>query len=173
QITGTARLDDFAYYRLAYFEGLTPGELRQIGEPITEPKENETLAEWDVGNLEGLYTLVLTAVRNDGTFEELSVPVTVDKTPPTAVITSPRPEQRFSVDDEFILIQADVSDDISLERVEFYAGGSGVPFAISTVPPYTEQFRVFNTGCVSFRVVAVDAAGNEGESTAVGVCVEE
>ncbi len=172
-ITGTVQMDDFAYYRLAYFEGLTPGQLRQIGEPVTEPKENETLGLWDVADLEGLYTLVLTAVRNDGTFEELSAPVTIDNTPPTAVITAPRSDQTFSTNDEFILIQTEVSDDISLDRVAFYVGGSGVPFAISTVPPHTGRFQVYNSGCFSFRVVATDAAGNEGESTAVGVCVEE
>jgi hypothetical protein len=171
-ISGTIQMDDFAYYRLAYFTGLTPGALLPIGEAQTELREDGLLGVWDVSNLAGLQTLVLTAVRGDGTFTEVRVPVTVDKVPPTAVITSPRPNQTFSQQDEFILIQTEVSDDISLERVEFFVGNSGVPFAMSTVPPHTGKFRIYNVGCYTFRVVAQDAAGNKGESTAVTACVE-
>jgi membrane carboxypeptidase/penicillin-binding protein PbpC len=170
-ITGTARNDDFAYYRLAYFEGLAPGNLQLIAENVPQLRQNEVLGVWDVSDLEGLYTLLLTVVRNDGSFEEVSTQVTVDNTPPTASILFPLPDQQIFTDEEWVIIQAQVSDDVSIDRVEFYVDNAEVPFAISTVPPFTEKWTIFGSGCRSFRVRAFDRAGNEGEGTAVSVCL--
>ncbi|VAW30050.1 Multimodular transpeptidase-transglycosylase [hydrothermal vent metagenome] len=174
-ITGTARSDNFSFYRLAYFAGLTPINLQSLTDEVREPKENEALAVWDVSELEGLYTLLLTVVQEDGRFEEYSVQVTIDNTPPTAEILFPLPNQQIFTDEEWVIVQAQVADDISLDRVEFYVDGAGVPFAISTVPPFTEKWDIPGPGCHSFRVVAFDAAGNEssGGETAVTVCLIE
>jgi membrane carboxypeptidase/penicillin-binding protein len=170
-ITGTARSDNFAFYRLAYFAGLSPTDLQSIADNVAEPKENEALGVWDVENLNGLYTLLLTVVRQDGSFAEVSTHVTVDNTPPTADILFPLANQEIFTDEEWILIQAQVSDDVSLNRVEFYIDNAGVPFAISTVPPFTEKWTIRGPGCHSFHVIAVDEAGNETESAAVPVCL--
>ena len=176
-ITGTARSDNFAFYRLAYFEGLTPDNLQTLADNVTEPRENAELAVWDVSGLQGLYTLLLTVVRQDGGFEEYSVQVTVDNTPPTAEILFPLPDQQIFTDEEWVIVQAQVADDVSLERVAFYVDGAEVPFAISTVPPFTEKWDIPGPGCHRFRVVAVDAAGNESgdgeDGTAVSVCLIE
>ncbi|MCA9975284.1 MAG: hypothetical protein KC413_06020, partial [Anaerolineales bacterium] len=172
-ISGTVNIDNFAYYRLAYFEGLTPTDLRTIADTVTEPVANGVLGIWDVENLNGLYTLLLTAVRQDGSFEEVSLPLTVDNTPPAAEILFPLPNQEIFTDDEWVIIQAQASDDLSLARVEFFVDNAGVPFAISTVPPFTEKWTIRGAGCHNFRVVAVDAAGNETEGTAVPVCLVE
>lgn len=172
-ISGTVTLENFAYYRLAYFAGLTPTELRTVVEGVTQPVTNGPLATWDVENLHGLYTLLLTAVRQDGSFSEVSVPVTVDNTPPIATILFPLANQQVFTDEDWVIIQAQASDDLSLARVEFYADNAGVPFAISTVPPFTEKWPIRGAGCHTFRVVAVDVAGNETEGTAVPVCLLE
>ncbi|MCA9962152.1 MAG: hypothetical protein KC443_24120, partial [Anaerolineales bacterium] len=172
-ISGTVNIDNFAYYRLAYFEGLTPTDLRTIADTVTEPVANGVLGIWDVENLNGLYTLLLTAVRQDGSFEEVSLPLTVDNTPPAAEILFPLPNQEIFTDEEWVIIQAQASDDLSLARVEFFVDNAGVPFAISTVPPFTEKWTIRGAGCHNFRVVAVDAAGNETEGTAVPVCLVE
>ena len=172
-ITGTAQIDDFASYRLAYFEGLTPTNVQSLVDRETEPKENEPLAVWDVSQLEGLYTLLLTVLQNNGRFQEYSVHVTIDNTPPEAEIIFPLPNQEIFTDEEWVIIQAQVSDNTSIDRVEFYADNAGVPFAISTVPPFTEKWTIRGTGCHSFKVIAFDAAGNETESTAVPICLVE
>ncbi|MDX1615583.1 MAG: transglycosylase domain-containing protein, partial [Candidatus Promineifilaceae bacterium] len=169
-IVGMARGGGFAYYRLAYFEGLTADTLHHIVEPVTEQRDNAVLAEWDVRDLSGLYTIMLTVVRQDGTFSEVTVPVTVDNNPPEARILFPLPDQRVFTDDEWVIVQAQVTDDISIDRVEFYVDDAGVPFAISTVPPYTEKWTIPGAGCHRFRVVAYDAAGNRSESEAVRAC---
>lgn len=171
QITGNAGGDGFASYRLAYFPGLTPSAIQPISDGVTEPRENAELGVWDVSGLNGLYTLLLTVQKEDGSFEEVSVPVTVDNTAPTAQIRFPLPNQSIFTDDDYVIVQAQAEDDVSLERVEFYVDNAGVPFAISTVPPYTERWPIRGTGCHSFRVLAVDAAGNETSSEPVRVCL--
>ncbi|MCI0394743.1 MAG: transglycosylase domain-containing protein [Chloroflexi bacterium] len=173
EIVGSAGGDNFAYYRLAFFRGLTPADLQSIVEQETAPKRNEALGVWDVSNLNGLYTLLLTVVRQDGSFDEVSLPVTVDNTPPTAEILFPLQDQSIFTDEEWVIVQAQAGDDLSIDRVEFYADGAGVPFAISTVPPFTEKWRIPGPGCHVFKVIAFDAAGNEAESAAVSVCLVE
>lgn len=80
-IRGTARGDDFAYYRLAYFPGLLPTTLQSIAENVTEARTNELLAIWDTSNLNGLYTVLLTVVGEDGRFQEVTLPVTIENLP--------------------------------------------------------------------------------------------
>lgn len=171
EITGNAATEHFSHYRLAYFAGLTPTHIQTIADEVVEQRENELLGVWDVSHLNGLYTLLLTAVRHDGTFEEVSVPVTVDNTPPSAQILFPLANQSIFTDEERVVIQAQVTDDISVARVEYYVDNAAVPFAISTVPPFTATWRIPGAGCRSFRVIAVDAAGNESESSPVRVCL--
>jgi membrane carboxypeptidase/penicillin-binding protein PbpC len=172
-ISGTARSDNFAYYRLAYFEGLDPVNIQVIADNVTEPRENAVLGAWDTTGLDGLYTLLLTVVRQDGTFDEVNVQLSVDNTAPSAEILFPLQDQIVFTDDDWVTIQAQVNDDISIDRVEFFADGAGVPFGIRTVPPFTEAWSIPGPGCHSFRVRAVDAAGNERDSAPVRVCVVE
>lgn len=170
-ITGTARSDNFAFYRLAYFEGLTPENLQTIADNVGEPKENAPLAVWDVSTLDGLYTLLLTVVRSDGSFAEFSVPVTVDNEPPEAAIVFPLPNQQIFTDETWVLVQAQVTDNASIQQVEFFVDNAEVPYAISTVPPFTEKWTIPGPGCHSFRVRATDAAGNETTSEPVSACL--
>ena len=99
--------------------------------------------------------------------------MTVDNTPPTTEILFPLPEQVIFEDDEWIIVQARVQDNISVDRVQFYVDNSGVPFAISTVPPFTEKWTIPGPGCHIFHVIAYDAAGNEATSDSVRACVIE
>ncbi|PIE80505.1 MAG: hypothetical protein CSA11_07845 [Chloroflexi bacterium] len=168
---GTANGEGFSFYRLAYFEGLTPDNLQSIGDNVEEPVTNDVLGTWDTSGLSGLYTILLTVLHEDGRFEESSVHVTIDNQPPEAEILFPLPNQEIFTDEEWVLIQAQVTDDLSLESVAFYVDNAAVPFAISTVPPFTEKWTIPGPGCHTFRVVAVDAAGNVGRETAVSVCL--
>jgi membrane carboxypeptidase/penicillin-binding protein PbpC len=171
EIRGNASGDNFSNYRLAFFEGLAPTEIHVIAEGVTEQKEDAPLALWDVSNLSGLYTLLLTVIRNDGTFEEVSVPVTVDNTPPEADIIFPLENQTIFTDEEWVIVQGRIDDNISIDRVEFFVDNAGVPFAVNTVPPFTEKWTIPGPGCHSFRVVAWDAAGNDTTSSPVRVCM--
>jgi membrane carboxypeptidase/penicillin-binding protein PbpC len=77
-VWGTAAGDNFSFYRLAYFEGLTPDNLQTIVDAADKPVTNNVLGVWDTSGLNGLYTLLLTVVGEDGRFEETSVHVTVE-----------------------------------------------------------------------------------------------
>ena len=172
-IVGNAKSGDMAYYRMSYFPGLTPHNLLSITDEIRGQKENEPLAIWDVSDLDGLYTVLLTSVRGDGTFEEVSVPVTVDNEPPEATIVFPLADQVVFEDDEWVIVQARVEDNISIDRVEFFVDDAGVPFAISTVPLFTEKWTIPGPGCHTYHIVAHDAAGNQTPSDPVRVCIVE
>jgi membrane carboxypeptidase/penicillin-binding protein PbpC len=169
-ILGNAKGDNFAYYRLSYFPGLSPLNLQAIVGDVGETKDNRELGIWDVSELEGLYTILLTVMRRDGTFDEVSVPVTVDNSPPEARILFPLRDQVFFTDDEWVIVQAGVEDNLSIDRVEFFVDNAGVPFAISTVPPYTEKWTIPGPGCHSYKVVAYDAAGNTTTSNTIRAC---
>lgn len=169
-ITGTAQADNFAFYRLAYFQGLQPQDIQSIVDNVTEPQTSGLLGTWDTRELEGLYTLLLTVVGNDGSFTEVTTHVTVDNTPPTAELVFPQPDEQIFTDEERVVVQAEAQDTVALARVEFYVDDAGVPFAISSAPPFTGSWPIPGPGCHMFRALPVDAAGNEGEETAVSVC---
>jgi membrane peptidoglycan carboxypeptidase len=78
-VVGSAGGEDFAYYRLAYFPGLLPEAMQTLVSRGETPVESAELGVWDTTLLEdGLYTLLLTVVHDDGTFDEVAVPVTVE-----------------------------------------------------------------------------------------------
>ncbi len=171
QVEGNIQSDGFASYRLAYFEGLVPQEVQTIVEHDALPGDDGALGEWDVGELNGLYTLLLTVQKEDGSFEEVSVPVTVDNAPPTANVIFPIPNQSIFTDEEWVIVQAFAEDDISIDHVEFFVDSSSEPFAMKTVPPFTERWTIPGPGCHTFHVEAVDAAGNRTRSEAVRACL--
>ena len=81
-VLGSAGGDDFAYYRLAYFHGLLPEAMQPLFERGETPVTGGELGVWDTTLLEdGLYTLLLTVVHGDQTFDEVAIPVTIANEP--------------------------------------------------------------------------------------------
>lgn len=77
-VIGSAGGAEFAYYRLAYFPGLLPEAMQTLVARGETPVESGELGTWDTSLIDdGLYTLLLTVVRTDGTFDEVAVPVMV------------------------------------------------------------------------------------------------
>lgn len=77
-VVGSAGGEDFAWYRLAWFPGLLPEAMQTIVARGETPVDAAELGAWDTTLLDdGLYTLLLTVVRQDGTFDEVAIPVTV------------------------------------------------------------------------------------------------
>jgi hypothetical protein len=157
-IVGNARDANFQLYRLDYGKGLNPTEWTQIGTNHFSPRYNEEIGIWDARVLDGLYSLRLTMVRGNNTLEEFVIPVTVDNIPPTVNILYPADRQTYRLSDEFITIQPNVVDNISMDRVEFYVDGQLI--AISTVAPYNERWIITEAGTHFIEFRAYDAAGN-------------
>jgi hypothetical protein len=171
-ISGNARGDNFAFYRLAAFPSDRPDALQEITPNDGTAQTNGPLGAWDTAALpDGSYTLILTVQRNDGAAQEYRSEVTVDNTPPSAEILFPFPDQQIFDDDDWVVVQAQVLDEWGIDRVEFFVDSAEVPFAINTVPPFTEKWTIPGPGCHTFRVVAYDAAGNDATSKAVPVCI--
>jgi hypothetical protein len=170
-ITGTVSGPDVTSYRLAYFQGLTPENLQLITETAVLPNAAAPLGLWDTSNLNGLYTLLLTVLRSDGSFAEAIVPVTIDNTPPEAEIIRPLPGQTNQPEAGELIIVARANDNIGVDHVAFYVDDAATFFATDDEAPYSVNWQIRGTGCHQFRAVAVDGAGNRGESTAVSVCI--
>jgi hypothetical protein len=111
-------------------------------------------------------------VKNDQTFVNHTVQVTVDNTPPTAKLITPAEGQAFTLgDDESVIIQPDVADNLSLAYVEIFVDNGRVE--VSTVAPFTYRWKLGGAGQHVLFIRAVDAAGNRAESERVTISVRE
>jgi membrane peptidoglycan carboxypeptidase len=141
-ISGNVMIDNFALYRLEYGQGLNPATWTQLGGDHTSQVDHGPLEFWDTANVpEGLYTLQLTAVRHDQTFQQAAVQVTVDNTPPEVTLLNPPDGKVYKMeDDEWVNIQVEAVDNVSMDRVEFYLDGYKTEEA--TVTPYSIRWTI-------------------------------
>jgi penicillin-binding protein 1C len=140
-IRGNARAGDFSFYRLEFGEGLNPSAWSQIGGDHYNQVSNEVLEFWDVRGLQdGLYTLQLTVVEHSQSFKRATIYVTVDNTPPTAAVSYPWPGRVYELEspDEWANLNADVSDNVQIDKVEFYLDDELLGFSV--VEPYAVKW---------------------------------
>ncbi len=140
-VVGNARSGEFAFYRLEFGEGLNPSAWSQIGGDHYNQVDQNVLEYWDVRGLkDGLYTLQLTVVDHSQSFRRATIYVTVDNTPPTAAVSYPWPGRVYEVEaaDEWANLAADVSDNVQIDRVEFYLDDELVDFTV--VEPYAVKW---------------------------------
>jgi hypothetical protein len=140
-IMGNARSGDFAFYRLEFGEGLNPSAWSQIGGDHYNQVDNGVLEYWDVWGLQdGLYTLQLTVVDHSQNFRRATIYVTVDNTPPEAYVGYPWPGRVYELEaaDEWANLQADVSDNVQIDKVEFYLDDE--LFGFTVVEPYSVKW---------------------------------
>lgn len=136
-IRGNARSGDFAFYRLEFGPGLNPSAWSQIGGDHYNQVDNNVLEFWDVRGLkDGIYTLQLTVVENSQNFKRATIYVTVDNEPPTAAVGYPWPNRVYVLEsDEWANLTADVSDNVRIDKVEFYVDDKLIDYSV--VEPYS------------------------------------
>jgi membrane peptidoglycan carboxypeptidase len=162
-ISGNAGGEGFSYYRLEVGKGLNPDEWFQIGEDVDTPVEAGLLGRWDTAGLKGLYVVRLMVVREDMRFDEAFLQVTIDNTPPVVNILAPQDGQTFTFHlGEPIQVNVSASDDLVLQRVEFYVDGKLV--STLTDPPYLLLWDEI-VGMHTLMVEAFDLAGNESHAS--------
>jgi hypothetical protein len=173
-ILGNAKGGNWQMYRVYIGPGSapTPEQFQQIGPDHPNQVDNNLLEYLDLRAFPpGPYTLKVVRLEVDGRVTESAINFTLDNTPPNARLTQPRPGEAFKTpDDEWVDINAAITDDHSISKVEFYAGD--VLFETKTTAPFTVKWTIGRSGGTpNFRVVVYDAAGNKSESPSVGVTV--
>lgn len=169
-IRGTLDPTNLLYYQLSVGQGQNPSEWIQIGERQTRFTQGATLGTWDTASASGLYNILLRVVRQDNSAETATVQVTVDNTPPTVTLTAGEPGRIFRwPSDQQIALDAQVDDDYSVARVEFYHNGQLL--GADQEWPYGFAWNITRTGTEVFTAVAFDAVGNAASSD-VTVMVE-
>ena len=163
-LTGTAAGPGFEYYRIQAGQGLNPQSWIQIGDDVTEEREDEQLGLWDTEGLSGLYAIQLLVVRDDQRVDKITIQVTVDNTPPEVRILSPSTGMEFDFPQvRSSTLQLEVSDDLSLDRVEISLDGQLLATLVE--PPYTIPIPI-NPGSHQMAVTAYDRAGNQAVARA-------
>ena len=127
-------------YRVEFGRGDDPQEWQQIGPEHGETVENNVLERLDTSPLEeGPYTMRLFVNRDGG--REYRTSFTIDNTPPTVVLSEPKPDQLYvAEDDEQININVLPNDRWAIDKVVFYIDGSA--FVTTTVAPYNERWPI-------------------------------
>jgi membrane carboxypeptidase/penicillin-binding protein len=158
-VSGQASIEGFANYRLQYGEGLNPTRWVQIGDEVNTRVESGRLARWDTSDLDGLYTLQLIVVDEEGQITTSAINITIDNQPPDLVVILPEEGQRIdSSQSDGIVLQVNVEDDYGVASVSFYIDDR----LLSTLsnPPFSTRWREGQPGEHRLEVEAVDLAGN-------------
>ncbi|HZU87573.1 MAG TPA: penicillin-binding protein [Anaerolineaceae bacterium] len=156
-IRGTAAGDNFKSYRIQAGQGLNPRTWIQIGTEQTLPVLDGMLAEWDTSGQEGLFAIRLLVLREDNQVDMAVVQVTLDNTAPQAQISYPLPQSSIQAVDGRVVLQAEVSDQIGVRRVEWYLDDRLL--AEQTQAPFVYSWAA-QPGTHRLVVKAYDLAGN-------------
>jgi membrane carboxypeptidase/penicillin-binding protein PbpC len=159
EVRGSLDADNLQYYQLAYGQGLNPVAWTDVGEPQTTFTTGNPLGQWNTTGLDGLYNLRLTVVLNDNTVETQVVQVTVDNAPPRLTLSAGEAGQiyRWPADDT-VTLTADATDNLALDRVEFYHNGAFL--GTDTEWPYGFEWQIPGVGAQTFSATVFDAVGN-------------
>ncbi len=156
--------DDMAHYQIAYGEGMNPRAWVNVMDQQTTFTPGVSSARWDTSELNGIYVLRLQVVRQDNTVDNTYVQVIVDNTPPSVTlhIDNDQTTVRYP-ETQTIPLTADVVDNVSVARVEFYYNGQLVQ--TDTEYPFQYDHTITRTGTEQFAVVAYDTVGLVGEAS--------
>jgi membrane carboxypeptidase/penicillin-binding protein PbpC len=169
-ITGTAETENFEYYRLQFGKGLNPTVWYQIGDDVDEPVREGTLGLWDTAGLNGLYTLQLMVIDNDGVLSRSYQHITIDNQPPQLEVLNPKPGQTFRMGGQAsVLIEARADDPFGISKVEILVDDKIAAEIVE--PPYLLSLPVAEAGEHAISVLAYDLAGNRAESTPIRISI--
>jgi membrane peptidoglycan carboxypeptidase len=163
-IEGQVRSGGFAYYRLQVGQGLNPSRWIQLGEDQDSRVWRGKLGSWDTTGLNGLYTLQLVVVLDDGGLRTALVPVTIDNEAPALAIRQPVDGAVIEPGStQVLLVELEASDASGIDRVELMLDGRRV--GASDSAPFLFELPVPTGGLHRLVAVATDLAGNQTESS--------
>lgn len=159
-VRGAIDTDTIQFYQLAYGQGLNPTQWFDItGRQTTRPN-TQLLGEWNTNGLDGIYTLQLSVTLPDNSIDNDFVQVTIDNQIPSVRLNAGEAGRIYRFPAENIIpINAEASDNLGVERVEFYR--NGILLGIDREYPYGFEFDIQRTGTETFRAVVFDRVGNQ------------
>ncbi|WP_353300535.1 Ig-like domain-containing protein [Thermus thermophilus] len=111
---------------------------------------------------EGAVALRVVAEDLAGNTQEATVPVEVDRTPPTVVWKAPADGAVVS---GTVTLEVEATDNVGVAKVEFFAGSTKLGEATSAPFTFNWNTTAYPDGPVTLKARAVDAAGNAAEAT--------
>ncbi len=169
-IRGSIDAENMSYYQLAYGEGANPAGWINITGQQDVYIPGTPLGEWDTSGLNGNYVLRLSVMLDNGTLDRGVVEVIVDNIPPTIGLAEVELRTLFRwPQDSTIILVADVTDNIGIDKVEFYHNGEFIGTDVEF--PFEYPHNINRTGIEQFSAVAFDAVGNRTD-TEITITVE-
>lgn len=145
-VVGNAKIPDLREWQVAVGQGLDPTQWLTIGNG-SSPVDNGVMATWNTAD-DGLYTVQLTAVDRGGGPHTSTAQVTVDNKPPTVDIVNPWDDKQYLMeDDEWVSIDADARDNLSMGHVDFYLDNQII--GSSKVAPFSFKWNISMTDALS------------------------
>lgn len=161
-IRGEADVEGLDYYRVQVGQGLNPSRWTQVGQDHARRAGTSVLERWDTQDLNGLFTIQLVVVLEDGEIRTDSVPVTVDNEAPAIRILQPAPEAVIEETGSPLLVEIAADDPYGTEQVAIYLDGR-----LETVldeRPFVARLEMPGAGTHSLLVKAEDQVGNRSQS---------
>ncbi len=170
EIRGNVNIPNLNWFRVEYGQGLEPTRWVQINVNQTQPVVNNVLMAWDTPPFNGIYTIRVIARDTSGNEQTVSVPVTIDNTPPQVELLSPRQDSVFPLGP--VTISAHATDDQALSAVAFFIDGN--PIAERRSPPFEVTWDPRGAaGVHTLFVVAFDNATNQATTPQINLILEE
>jgi membrane peptidoglycan carboxypeptidase len=169
EIRGNAKGGDWAAYKIFFGQGfdVPPDKWQQIGPDHPNQVDNNVLENWNLAGMPpGLYSLKLSRVEHNGNVTDSIIHVTIDNIPPAVKMIEPIDGEGYNAAvDEWVDVGAQVQDDNTISRVEFFSSADpSKPYAVSTASPFNVKWTIHGGGGIEFWAVAYDGAGNKTES---------
>ncbi len=161
EISGKISRDGAQSWLLEYGADVNPDRWFAIGDRRQPDASGELSATWASALLSGMHTLRLTVTFADGSVDSDTRLLTFDNTPPAVQLRAS--DGSTTIAQSPVTLSADVSDNLTVERVEFYLANElqGVDYDW----PYGLEIELGETGEVELRAVAYDQVGNRAESS--------
>jgi hypothetical protein len=115
---------------------------------------------WELG---AEHTIKAVATKQSGESVESEAVVVKDCSPDVTLVTCESGQENYDTID----MKGDASDDVAVEKLEFY--GDGKVRGDAETPPYTAQWNITGWGKPKHTILvrAYDSAGNQGESAEI------
>ena len=156
---------------LEYGSEVNPARWFTIGERRTVDESGAIAATWQTALLSGIHTLRLTVTFTDGTIETDSKLLTFDNTPPSVKLRTGDSASEIQYPAQKVVsLLAEVSDNLTIERVEFYRNEELL--GEDRDWPYGYEYPLDSLGEIVFRALAFDQVGNRAASELVVSIVE-